>query len=45
MKAARLYGKLDIRMDEVPDPPAPGEGEVLIRIGAVGIRKPDDAGP
>ena len=37
MKAARLYGKQDIRLDNVSEPPAPKKGEVLIRVGAVGV--------
>ena len=37
MKAARLYGKKDIRLDDVAEPPAPGSGEILIRVGAVGV--------
>lgn len=37
MLAARLYGARDIRIDEVPAPPPPGSGEVLIDVAAVGI--------
>jgi L-iditol 2-dehydrogenase len=37
MKAVKLYGARDFRVDEVPDPPAPGPGEVLIRVGSVGV--------
>ncbi len=37
MKAVKLYGAKDLRLDDVNDPPAPGAGEVLIRVGAVGI--------
>ena len=37
MKAARLYNKQDIRLDDVSEPPSPKEGEVLVRIGAVGV--------
>jgi L-iditol 2-dehydrogenase len=37
MQAARLYGPGDIRVDEVPEPAAPGPGEVLLGVTAVGI--------
>jgi L-iditol 2-dehydrogenase len=37
MKAARLYDKQDIRLDNVNEPPSPQAGEVLVRIGAVGV--------
>lgn len=37
MKAARLYGPEDLRMDKVPHPGKPGPGEVLLRVKAVGI--------
>lgn len=37
MLAARLHGARDIRIDEVDEPGAPGRGEVLIRVSAVGI--------
>lgn len=36
MKAARLYGVHDIRIEELPQP-KPGPGEVLLRIKAVGL--------
>jgi L-iditol 2-dehydrogenase len=36
MKAARLHGPRDIRLDDVPRP-VPGEGKVLVRVGAVGL--------
>lgn len=37
MKAARLHGAHDIRVDTVSDPGVVGPGDVLIRVGAVGI--------
>jgi len=37
MLAARLYGPRDIRLEDMPLPAAPGAGEVLLRVGAVGI--------
>ncbi len=37
MLAARLYGPRDIRIDEVPEPPSPGPGEVLLEVAAVGV--------
>jgi L-iditol 2-dehydrogenase len=37
MKAVRLHGPRDLRIEDIPDPSAPCTGEVLIRIGAVGI--------
>ena len=36
MKAARLYGPRDIRLDDLPCP-APAEGQVLVRVRAVGL--------
>ena len=36
MKAARLYGVRDLRVEEVADP-APGPGEAVIRIAACGV--------
>lgn len=36
MKAARLYGAKDVRIEQVPDP-EPGAGEVLMRVRAVSI--------
>jgi len=36
MKAMLLHGPRDLRLDELPKP-APGPGEVLVRIKAVGI--------
>lgn len=37
MQAARLYGPKDIRIQSEQPPPAPGTGEVLLKIGAVGL--------
>ena len=37
MKAARLYGAKDVRIEDVPEPPAPQSGEVLIKVKAVGV--------
>lgn len=37
MRAARLYGARDIRMDDMPHPGAPGPEQVLLRVTAVGI--------
>ena len=36
MKAARLYGVRDLRVEDVPEP-EPGPGEALIRIHACGV--------
>ena len=36
MRAARLYGPGEVRVDEVPRP-SPGPGEALVRVEAVGI--------
>ncbi|MFC2078823.1 zinc-binding dehydrogenase [Candidatus Bipolaricaulota bacterium] len=36
MKAARLYGPQDMRLDEI-ETPAPGPGEALIHVRAVGV--------
>lgn len=36
MKAARLHGPRDVRIEQVPDP-APGPGEVLLRVRAVAV--------
>jgi L-iditol 2-dehydrogenase len=36
MKAARLYGVRDLRVEEIADP-APGPGQALIRIEACGV--------
>jgi L-iditol 2-dehydrogenase len=37
MKAARLHGARDFRIEEVPAPPAPEAGEALIHIESVGV--------
>lgn len=37
MKAARWYGKKDIRVVDIPEPPAPKAGEVKIKVTWCGI--------
>lgn len=37
MKAARLYGARDVRVEEVEQPAAPGPGEVIVQVGSVGV--------
>lgn len=37
MKAALWYARNDIRVETVPDPSAPGPGEMILKIGACGI--------
>lgn len=37
MRAARLYGPRDMRIEEVPEPRAPARGEVLVQVTSVGI--------
>jgi L-iditol 2-dehydrogenase len=37
MKAARLYGPLDMRVEEIDEPDSPKKGEILLKIRAVGI--------
>jgi L-iditol 2-dehydrogenase len=37
MKAARLHGPLDMRVEEISEPESPQKGEVLLKIKAVGI--------
>nr|BBH92390.1 alcohol dehydrogenase [Thermogemmatispora argillosa] len=37
MKAARYYGRGDVRIEQVPEPGAPGEGEVLLQVLRAGI--------
>ncbi len=49
MKAAVWYGKKDVRVEDVAEPPAPGPGEVKIKVRQTGICGSDlheyDAGP
>ena len=49
MKAAVWYGKKDVRVEDVPEPPAPGPGEVKIKVHQTGICGSDlheyDVGP
>ena len=37
MRAARFHGAGDVRVEQVDAPPAPGPGEVLLRVRTVGI--------
>ncbi len=37
MKALRWHGASDVRLDDVPPPPAPGAGQVQLRVSACGI--------
>lgn len=37
MRAVRLHGPRDLRVEEAPCPGAPGPGMALLRVGAVGI--------
>ena len=37
MRAARLHGRRDLRVEQLAGPPEPGPGEVLVRIGSVGV--------
>lgn len=37
MKAAVWYGRKDVRVEDVPEPPAPGPGEVKIKVHWCGI--------
>ena len=37
MLAARIHGPKDLRVGTMPEPMSPQEGEVLLRIKAVGI--------
>jgi threonine dehydrogenase-like Zn-dependent dehydrogenase len=37
MRAARFHAAGDIRVDEIPAPPSPGPGDVLLRVATAGI--------
>ncbi|RAQ98401.1 hypothetical protein [Thermogemmatispora tikiterensis] len=37
MKAASYYDRGDVRIEEVPEPGTPGEGEVLLQVLRAGI--------
>jgi len=37
VRAARLHGARDIRVEEVPDPGPPGPGEALLEVSSVGV--------
>ena len=37
MQVARLHGPKDIRIADEPAPPQPARGEVLLRVGSVGV--------
>jgi (R,R)-butanediol dehydrogenase/meso-butanediol dehydrogenase/diacetyl reductase len=37
MRAVRWHGRHDVRLDDVPEPPAPGPGEILIDVAWCGI--------
>jgi (R,R)-butanediol dehydrogenase/meso-butanediol dehydrogenase/diacetyl reductase len=37
MQALRFHAARDLRIEDVPEPPAPGPGEVLVRTAACGI--------
>jgi NADPH:quinone reductase-like Zn-dependent oxidoreductase len=41
MRALRLHGDRDLRLDEVAEVPPPGPGEALIRVRAVGLNHID----
>ena len=49
MKAAIWHGRKDVRVENVPEPPTPGPGEVKIKVHRCGICGSDlheyDAGP
>lgn len=37
MRAVRLHGPSDLRLEDLESPPPPGPGEVLLTVGTVGI--------
>ena len=37
MRALRFHAARDLRIEEVPEPPEPGAGEVVVRVSACGI--------
>ncbi|HET8743850.1 MAG TPA: 2,3-butanediol dehydrogenase [Gaiella sp.] len=37
MRALRFHTARDLRIEDVPEPPDPGEGEVVVRVAACGI--------
>jgi (R,R)-butanediol dehydrogenase/meso-butanediol dehydrogenase/diacetyl reductase len=37
MKAIRWHGRNDVRLDDIPEPPAPGPGQVKVRVLWCGI--------
>ena len=37
MKAIRIHGVRDVRVDDVPEPGEPGPGEVLVRVKVLGL--------
>jgi len=37
MRALRFHAAHDLRIEDVPEPPSPGAGEVVVRIAACGI--------
>ncbi len=41
MRALQLFGDRDLRLTDIPPPAAPGEGEVEIRVRAVGLNHID----
>ena len=37
MRAIRLHGPADLRVETLPDPAAPGPGQALVRVKAIGV--------
>ena len=37
MRALRFHAARDLRVEDVPEPSAPGPGDVVVRIAACGI--------